>query len=362
MRLALDTSALKQAPDGGTARYIRALRAALRESTTDDAQVVDIRGWRRLRSTSRRARPARRIVNVGAEIGWLSIGAPIAARRVHADAWLAPANVVPYLLRTPIVVIIHDLNVLTVPESYDPRWARYARSACSIAVRRARRVIAVSDATRRDLITLLGADEHKVRTVYSGVDHLTRVAPASDPLNMPRPYALFVGQTEPHKNVALLLDAWRAGVRADLALVICGPPGRDDVRLRELASAADLRSRVHFISGLDDAHLARLYADANCFLFPSLAEGFGFPPLEAMAHGIPTAVSTAGSLPEVTAEGAIHFDPRDPVALARLVNRLSDDVELRQRLAVDGRQVAGRYRWSDTASAVWEEVRHAIDG
>jgi glycosyltransferase involved in cell wall biosynthesis len=129
-----------------------------------------------------------------------------------------------------------------------------------------------------------------------------------------------------------------------------------------LAAAPDLRGRVHFVGLVEESRLARLYADAHVFLLPSLAEGFGFVPLEAMARGVPTAVSTSGSLPEVTDDGALHFDPHDAPALADLIHRMSDDAELRQRLARDGKRVAERYRWSTTASAVWEEVRRAFEG
>ena len=212
------------------------------------------------------------------------------------------------------------------------------------------------------MVQRLSIDPGKVTVVYPGADHLATAAPSDEDLGLPKRYALFVGQTEPHKNVALLLEAWRAGVPPDLHLVICGPPGRDDARLRDLAAAADLRDRVHFTGMLDEAKLARVYSDARLFLFPSLGEGFGFPPLEAMARGIPTAVSTSGSLPEVTADGARQFDPQDAAGLAALVTRLATDSRLRGQLRTKGRAVAARYTWAATAAALWEEARHALAG
>lgn len=169
-----------------------------------------------------------------------------------------------------------------------------------------------------------------------------------------------MGQTEPHKNVGLLIDAWRAGVPVGLHLVICGPGGRDDGRLRLMVAQSGLGDKVHFTGALTDVDLARVYADAHLFLLPSLAEGFGFPPLEAMARGVPTAVSDIDSLVEVTRDGALQFDPRDPAGLARLVTQMSDDSQLRSHLSSAGRRVAGTYRWADTAAAIWEEVRHAV--
>ncbi|MEA2677056.1 MAG: hypothetical protein QOJ81_1197, partial [Chloroflexota bacterium] len=213
---------------------------------------------------------------------------------------------------------------------------------------------------RDEVVARLGVDPARVAVVYPGADHLGSIEPAARDLDLPERYALFVGQTEPHKNVGLLLDAWRAGVPADLHLVICGPAGRDDERLRRMAGAAELRTRVHFTGRLDDAALARAYQDARLFLFPSLGEGFGFPPLEAMARGVPTAVSTAGALPEVTGDGAMSFEPDDAEALAALVTRLATDSNLRSRLRTEGPKVAAQYTWAATAAALWEEARQAV--
>jgi glycosyltransferase involved in cell wall biosynthesis len=106
-----------------------------------------------------------------------------------------------------------------------------------------------------------------------------------------------------------------------------------------------------------DDVLARLYQDAACFLFPSRTEGFGFPPLEAMARGAPTAVAESGSLPEVTGDAALRFDPDDADGLAKIVWRLNDDGELRTRLIAEGRRMAVRYRWEETARIAWGAVR-----
>ena len=104
--------------------------------------------------------------------------------------------------------------------------------------------------------------------------------------------------------------------------------------------------------------LARVYADATCFVFPSLSEGFGFPPLEAMARGIPTAVANASSLPEVTGTGAIRFDPLDLDAIADAVRLLTEDGALRTRLRNEGRAaIASRYTWANTATTAWDTIR-----
>jgi glycosyltransferase involved in cell wall biosynthesis len=359
MRLVIDMTVARQAPHAGTARYAREVLAAMAAAPPRGAQLIPVSGWPRLQSSDR-LRPLRRVANLGVDVGWLTTGALAAARRHRADAWFGPANLLPPALPRPMVVTIHDVNFLTMPGMYDRGYTRYATRAFRLSARRATRVVTGSHAARNEVVARLGVDPARVSVVYPGVDHLAATEAAADDLGLPRRYALFVGQTEPHKNVGLLIEAWRAGVPNDLDLVICGPPGRDDERLRRLAAAPELRARVHFTGRLDDASLARAYQDARVFVFPSLAEGFGFPPLEAMARGIPTAVSNAGALPEATAGGAQLFDPHDAAALAEAVTRLETDSNLRARLQTDGRKVAARYTWAATAAALWEEARQAV--
>ncbi|HUP83069.1 MAG TPA: glycosyltransferase family 1 protein [Candidatus Limnocylindria bacterium] len=359
MRLVIDMTVASQAPHGGTARYAREVLAAMTGAPPPGAQLIPLNGWPRWRS-NQRLRPLRRVANLGLDVGWFTTGALAAAARHRADAWFGPANLLPPTLPRPMVVTIHDLNFLTLPGTYDRGYTRYATRAFRLSARRATRVVTGSQAAREDIVAKLDVDPGRVAVVHPGADHLGTVEPATDDLDLPKPYALFVGQTEPHKNVGLLLDAWRAGVPDGLHLVICGPAGRDDERLRGLAGAADLRTRVHFTGRLDDAALARAYQDARLFLFPSMGEGFGFPPLEAMARGVPTATSTAGALPEVTAGGAMLFAPDDADALAVLVTRLATDPNLRSRLRAKGRKVAARYTWAATAAALWDEASQAV--
>lgn len=361
MRLGFDTSILRHAPHAGTARYARELLPRMTDAQPPGWQVIAVAGWPRWRPEQDWARGARRAVNLAIDVGWLAGGALAAAASARLDAWFGPANSLPWLMPRPGIVTIHDTNVLSAPTTYDRAFVRYATATMRMTVRRARRIVTDSRASRDQLIGWLDVDPAKVRSVYPGADHLAMIEPAASDLGLPRPYALFVGQTEPHKNVGVLIDAWRAGVDARLHLVIGGPPGRDDERLRQAVGRSGLGNRVHFTGLLDERNLARLYSDAHLFLLPSLAEGFGFPPLEAMARGIPTAVSSIASLVEVTRDGALRFDPRDPAGIAHLVNEMSDDPQLRERLSSAGRRVASAYRWTATAAEIWEEVRHAVE-
>ena len=362
MRLAYDLSVLRH-PPAGTSRYATQLLAALRTARPDE-QIDEARGWPR-RS---RAGGGWRAVNLASDIGWLTIGANAHAAKGRSDLWFSPANVLPLALPRPMVVTIHDANVLS-DIGYDRAYATYARWIHARSGRRARSVIADSEHARTHLIDAYGLDPDRVVVAYPGIDHREVDRDAGQALDRasggvtdpPRggPYALFVGQTEPHKNVARLVEAWSRDV-GGIGLIIAGPPGRAEGEVIAAIAASPARERIQRVGSVTDRALDGLYSGASCFVFPSLAEGFGLPPLEAMAHGVPTAVAAAASLPEVTAGAALIFDPLDPDAIADAVRRMTDDEDLRKRLAADGRSVAARYRWSATAETVWSVIDGAI--
>ena len=351
MRLSYDLSILRH-PTAGTTRYaVELLRAMQAQVGADEIATTD--GWPRLARGSR----ARRGLNLASDLGWLTLGAAAVVARQKSDAWFSPANVLPFALPRPKIVTILDANVVAVGDDYDRAYAAYARWMFRAAGQRADAILALSEDARQRLVADLQVPAERIVVTYPGLDHALRVAPGDRPPGLPAAYALFVGQTEPHKNVGRLVEAWSLGVPAGVALVIAGPPGRDEPRIAGLIDASPARTSIWRLGRVPEQTLARLYTDATCFVFPSLAEGFGLPPLEAMARGVPTAVADAGALPEVTAGGAIVFDPSSPEAIAAAVTRLVEDSSLRARLAVDGPAIPRRYQWADTARASWRVIR-----
>jgi glycosyltransferase involved in cell wall biosynthesis len=353
-RLQVDMSILRH-PHAGTARYAVELLDAMQEGREPGDSIRITRGFPR----AARGRRVLRYANAAGDLAWTVIGGRIAATRGGASIWYSPSNTLPANLGRPAVVTIHDLNFLSPDTQYDPKFRAYAERMFARSAGEARRVIADSEYTLNAMVDAFGIDRAKVSVAYPGLEHALRVSSGPRPPELPRRYALFVGQTEPHKNVGLLLDAWDCSVPGDLHLIVAGPPGRDHDSLLARAGRGKAPARIHLLGRVPDSLLATLYAEAECFLFPSLAEGFGFPPLEAMARGTVTAVAATTSLPEVTADGAVHFDPHDPTALADLVTRLTEDDAFRAGLISRGRSVAGRYRWPTTASIVWAAVRAA---
>ncbi len=169
------------------------------------------------------------------------------------------------------------------------------------------------------------------------------------PVPIEAPYALYVGSTERHKNVGVLLDAW-AQMRSDLMLAIVGQPGRDHARLSE--RAAGMGGRVVLTGRVSQATLEAWYRHASIFLFPSLTEGFGYPPLEAMQRGIPVVAANAGALPEVLGDAAGYHDPNDSAALVSEIERVLNDDALRQERIRRGREQAAKFTWARTAAEI----------
>lgn len=353
LRVGVDMSILRH-PPAGTARYAVELLSAMQTAAAANETLIPVAGLPR----TGRGHRVRRYLNLGSDLIWWSAGAVITCAARNVDVWFSPANTLPLALPRGQVVTIHDANFLVDPDAYDRGYRSYAELMFRHAASRADRILTDSNWSARQLETLLGAQPQKIVVAYPGLDHSSRAVPAPRDPTLPPAYALFVGQTEPHKNVGLLLDAWRIGVPVDLHLVIAGRAGRDDDRLRAVvAQDRSLRRLVHFEGSVDEPRLAMLYEHAACFLFPSRTEGFGFPPLEAMARGVPTAVAKSGSLPEVTDGGALVFDPDDPAGVATICEQLMSDAAQRERLVEGGRRIAGRYAWRETARTAWAAIR-----
>ena len=224
-------------------------------------------------------------------------------------------------------------------------------------------VLTDSHFSAQEICELLAVPREKVFPVWLGLpDFGPPPAPeaAADcrrELGLERPYLLMVGTLEPRKNHAFLVEVFENLPRFDGQLVIAGMRGwrYEPIlqRMRQSTRCADIR----YLDYLTDAELPALYAGAELFLFPSLYEGFGFPPLEAMACGTPVLSSTGGALAEVLGQGALLLDNFDSARWAAAAERLLDDSAARQALIAQGRQQAARYRWQETARQTWQLYR-----
>jgi glycosyltransferase involved in cell wall biosynthesis len=268
-----------------------------------------------------------------------------AADRAGLDLFHAPHYVVPFT-RVPVVVTIHDLIHLTQPPA-NPLAPFYARAMLGRAVRKARRILTVSEASKRAIVETLLASPDDVVVTPNGVDERFWRAAAAPPLSLQR-YFLFVGNDKPHKNAAVLVQAF-AHLGGDVRLVLAGG---DFARF----AARDGVVAAGFVS--DDA-LASLYRGALALIMPSAEEGFGLPAAEAMACGTAVITSRAAALVEITGDAALHADA-EPRALASAMRRLADDDELRRALAARGRERVRTMTWRRCAELTRAAYRQAI--
>jgi glycosyltransferase involved in cell wall biosynthesis len=286
-----------------------------------------------------------------------------AARRAGVDLLHSLGNISP-LVGPPTTVTMHDLIYLHHPETTSGVLARGLAQLAPLVARRATRIVTVSEATARDLTDLLGIAADKIDVVPSGPGRapgaeLVPEAELRATLGLGRgPLVLSVSARRPHKNLVRLIEA--IGRVPDAELVLPGYPTAFDDELREAAEEAGAADRVHLCGWIDGGQLEGLYRAATCLAFPSLAEGFGLPVLEAMARGLPVACSNTSALPEVAGDAALLFDPESVEAIAGAVAALLRDPALRERLIGRGREQATHFTWERAAAGTAASYRRAL--
>lgn len=274
----------------------------------------------------------------------------------------SPDFIPPFYGHFRSVITIHDLNFIHFPEFLTPESARYYEQIRR-AVKRARHIIADSNWTREDVIDQLGVPPERVTTVHLAANPVYR--PITDQqeirgavmrYGLPSDFIIFVGTLEPRKNVPTLLKALRQlrNRGFDIHLAIVGRKGWLYEEVFSTLTDLSLADYVHFLENVSNEDLARLYNAARCLALPSHYEGFGLPPLEAMACGTPVVVSDRASLPEVVGEAGLLVAPDAPEALSEALGRVIDDSELRSSLRQRGLVRAGEFSWARAAHQTME--------
>lgn len=285
------------------------------------------------------------------------------------DAFMSPAFKTPPRFRGPLVYTVHDVTFVSHARFHVP-WNRVEVLTETVAaVCAGATLLAVSEATRDETVAWLGVEAERLAVVHSAADPVFRPPPdparkpaVLDRLGVGRPYLLTVGSIEPRKNLAGLLEAFSTlaePVRDAHALVVVGAAGwlneSIHARLAELAA----RLEVVFAGAVEQGELVELYGAARAFAYPSFAEGFGLPVLEAMACGVPVVTSNLSSLPEIAGAAAELVDPHDTAALAAALERVLVDDRRRAELVARGLERAARFSWADTARGTLELLRAA---
>lgn len=286
-------------------------------------------------------------------------------RYLGLDLFHSPYYIKPYFLPCPSLVTIYDLIPKLYPQYMPSLWKRAIfEVAIRLAVGGARQVICVSQSAKEDLVRLLGVLPSKVWVTPLGVD--TQFNPVNEKAifnlcqkyDLPEGYILYLGINKPHKNLVRLVEAF-AKVKTGRKLVLAG---KEDPRYREVHEAVkqlSLQERVVFLDQVPEDDLPALYGGAALFVFPSLYEGFGLPLLEAMACGVPVVCSSTSSLPEIAGRAAVMIDPLDVSQLARALERVLEDSDLRASMREEGLKQAAHFSWERTAKetlAVYRQV------
>jgi len=259
-----------------------------------------------------------------------------------------------------LTTTVHDLTALCRPELHRPQTVQADNAFFSRVVCRANQIIAVSNNTKKDLVTRLSIQESRITVIYPGVRDAYF---HGDPPNgsavraryaLARPYMLFVGTIEPRKNLGRLLDAYSAldsDLRTGYGLVVAGMQGwRDERTLQRLRGGIP---GVVWLGYVPEEDMPAIMAGATLLVFPSLYEGFGFPAVEAMAAGVPVLTSTAGSLPEVVGDAACCVDPLSIGEIQTAMERLLTSPEERLGMSQRGLKQAQKYSWEESARQTW---------
>ena len=298
----------------------------------------------------------------------LGIPAPLETLVGPIDVFHATNHLLRHAVqRAKRVVSIHDLTLILFPEWHPAKRLRHMRGGLRASAEAADRIIAVSRATKDDIVKHLGVDPERVAIVPEGVESSCRPLPRAEveatlaPLGLAYgAYLLFLGTLEPRKNIGRLLDAvMQAG--ADVGpLVLAGADGWGNDELRPRIAELARQGRVRALGYVPETLRPVLLGGARSFVFPSLYEGFGLPPLEAMACGTPVVTSDVSSLPEVVGDAALLVDPLDVDGLAGAIRRLWDDEALRRDLRARGLARAREFSWERTARLTLEVYAAAM--
>lgn len=372
-RVLVDATAVS-ADRGGVGRYVDGLIATLGNAGADLAVVCqrsDAERLSRLAPGTEVVAGPSAISHRPARLAWEQTGLALVAQQVGAQVIHSPYYTMPLHASVPVVVTVHDVTFFSEPELHSAVRAGFYRSATRTAVRRAARVIVPSHSTRDELVRLLEADPARIDVARHGVDLATFHPPTdqerkrvSDRLGLHgRPYIAFLGVLERRKNVPDLVRGWvRAvdGLDDPPALVLAGSSGWDDVVDQAIAEVP-AHLKIVRPGFLRPADLPGLLGGAMIVAYPSKAEGFGLPVLEAMACGAPVMTCPRLSLPEVGGDAVEYTEP-DTDSIAACLRSLIDDPERRAALSRSGTDRAREFTWADSAAAHLRSYELAVAG
>lgn len=299
---------------------------------------------------------------------WEQVFLPLAIKKHRLDSVHFTANTAPVFCSTPSILTLHDIIFLERKGKdvfggslYQKLGTIYRKLIVPKAVAKASKIVTISATERNNILTVFSQIEHKIDVVYNGLDSNFFALPFTSQsvvqsLKLPERYMFAVGNTDPRKNTKRLLEAYCAYVEQQatpLQLVLIGYPKRLVVQQLKERNKMDILPFIHCLSYISAAELPFIYSMARFFVFPSLREGFGLPPLEAMARHVPVIASKLSSIPEICGNGAYYINPNNTAELVAAFNILDSNNELRKELIDKGVARANEFSWSKTAKSFY---------
>lgn len=301
---------------------------------------------------------------------WDQIILPLTLRKDDIDLFFSPYDKGPIFTGIPFIITIHD----TIPYFFPEEKMRLVRRIFytlfrKVVMRKASLIFTVSEHSKRDILRLWGVSEDKIRVVPNGIAYIfkpqsfEKVIRVKERYGIRGEYVLYVGNFKPHKNLLSLLEAFAilpGEIRMNYNLVMVGKKDRYAFGIEERAKDLGIKDRLVFTGYVDDEVLPALYTGAKVFTFPSLYEGFGLPPLEAMACGTPVISSKTSSLPEVIGDAGIMVDPEKPVEMAEAIRILLLNEALHRELKCKGLKRAELFRIEKVATKIVQSMEEII--
>ncbi|HRW08467.1 MAG TPA: glycosyltransferase family 1 protein [Caldilineaceae bacterium] len=369
MRIGIDARLSYHQP-AGISRYTLHLLRAIAELNKDDEFVV-FQHRKQPESLIQQSNFQRSTLYAPVHRSLEQFMLPLELVRYGLDLIHSTDFIPPLYSPLPSVITVHDLAFLHWPNFLTKDSAAYY-GQIDRAVRRARHIIVPSESTKQDLIGILGTPNNKVSTIYEAPNPNFQPLPLEETrqaitkrFGIPDSYVFFISTIEPRKNVDGLLKAFRHLLDhysvADTGLVLAGSRGWLYEETMELVRKLNLEEKTFFLGRVSDEELHSLYVGARCHVHPAHYEGFGLPPLEAMACGTPTIVSNVSSLPEVVSDAALLVNPNDTEEIAVAMHRLLTDQDLHKELRDKGLKRAGCFSWELAARSTMDVYRRVVN-
>jgi glycosyltransferase involved in cell wall biosynthesis len=301
-----------------------------------------------------------------ARIAWEQVAWPWLAARHRIDLLHSMAFVTPWLSRRPAVVTVFDLSFMHFPEAFPVAQRWYLTSQTVRSVRRARRVITISESGRQDVHRFFGVPPTRIDVIYPGVDTVYRPLPPEEIAafrerqDLADRFVLHVGTLQPRKNIPTLIEAFAQAAPPDVMLILVGGKGWLFEEIFSRVQALGLQERVRFTGYVPDEDMPLWYNAASVLAFPSLYEGFGMPVVEAMACGTPVVAAGCSSLPEAVGETGLLFDPQNVAELADRLTAVLHNPDLAATMRTKGLIQAQQFNWEKAGRETAEVYRKAM--